>query len=63
MVNQTSENDENNSGKQSKKDLENEIRSTWLGLRSWNRTFMPEEMSTSMRSVNSSIAIRSPLRE
>jgi len=31
MNNQTLENEQNNRDRQSKKDLENEIRSTWLG--------------------------------
>lgn len=36
MTNQTFENDENNRGETKRTDLENEIRSTWLGMRDSN---------------------------
>ncbi len=38
MNNQTIKNDENNRGEKNKKDLENEIRSTWLRQRDSNFT-------------------------
>lgn len=40
MVNQTFENDENNRGQKCKKDLENEIRSTWLERRDSNSSLL-----------------------
>jgi hypothetical protein len=36
MNNQTLNNEQNDRGQQSKKDLENELRSTWLGWRDSN---------------------------
>ena len=45
MVNQTFENDENNRGQKCKKDLENEIRSTWLGWRDSNPRMLGPEPS------------------
>lgn len=39
MAFQTFENDENNRGKIKRKNLKNEIRSTWLGKRDGNITF------------------------
>jgi len=37
MVNQTFENDENNRGENKKTNLENELRSSWLGRRDSNQ--------------------------
>ncbi len=43
MTNQTFENDENNRGETKRTDLENEIRSTWLGWRDSNpRMLVPK---------------------
>lgn len=50
MNNQTLENDQNNRGETKKTNLENKIRSTWLGMRdsnprSWDQNPLPYRLA------------------